>query len=187
MTTAHDGLPRKLGARTGAPHPTWLPCSGTGPLGLIAPLSIGSGPSPGSRGGEWAEAHEDASDFAAQFRVLIVEDEWFIAMESESVLRNGGYSVVGVAGTADEAVALAAQERPDIVLMDIRLRGKRDGIDAALEIRERHGIPCIFATAHTEQNMRERGAAAEPLGWLDKPFSEEQLLRALKTALARLE
>ena len=133
------------------------------------------------------QSSSDPAKDLSEFRVLIVEDEWFIAMESEAVLQAGGYSVVGIAGTADDAVALAGRERPDIVLMDIRLRGARDGIDAALDIRDKFDIPCIFATAHTEPHMRERGAAAQPRAWLIKPFSDQQLLRAVRTALARLD
>jgi DNA-binding response OmpR family regulator len=119
-------------------------------------------------------------------RILVVEDEWFIAMETEAVLHDGGYSVIGTAATAEDAVAIAGRERPDLVVMDIRLRGDRDGIDAALEIRSRFGVPCIFATAHSEPDVMARGAAAEPLGWLTKPFSGQQLLREVEAAVERL-
>lgn len=122
----------------------------------------------------------------ADVHILIVEDEWFIAMETEAVLRGGGYSIVGTAATAEDAVEIAGRERPDLVVMDIRLRGDRDGIDAALEIRSRFAIPCIFATAHAEPQMVSRAAAAEPLGWLTKPFSDQQLLHQVRAAVDRL-
>jgi CheY-like chemotaxis protein len=67
------------------------------------------------------------------------------------------------------------------------LRGKRDGIEAALEIRQRFGIASVFATAHNEAEMRSRGAAAQPRAWLTKPYSDQQLLRAVKAALVRLD
>nr|WP_281351625.1 response regulator [Propylenella binzhouense] len=120
---------------------------------------------------------------ASPSRILIVEDEWFIAMESDAILRESGYTVVGMAMTADDAVELVGRERPDLVLMDIRLRGERDGIDAAIEIRERFGVACLFATAHSEAALRERGSAAAPAGWITKPFSEQQLLTAVQNAL----
>lgn len=116
-------------------------------------------------------------------RILIVEDEWFIAIESEAVLRDSGFDVVGIAVSADEAVALAAEHEPDLILMDIRLRGARDGVDAALEIRERFDIACLFATAHSEPRVRDSAQAACPAGWLTKPFSDQQLLAAVRAAL----
>lgn len=119
-------------------------------------------------------------------RLLIVEDEWFIAVESEIILREAGYAVVGTAVTADEAVALAERGRPHLILMDIRLRGARDGIEAAVEIRRRFGIACIFATAHAEPSLRARGAEAEPLAWLVKPYSDRQLLAVVRDALESL-
>lgn len=130
-----------------------------------------------------ATSERRASGAAEPPRLLIVEDEWFIAVESEIILREAGYAVVGTAVTADEAVSLAERERPHLVLMDIRLRGARDGIEAAVEIRRRFGIGCIFATAHAEPSLRERGAAAEPFAWLVKPYSDRQLLAVVRDAL----
>lgn len=116
-------------------------------------------------------------------RILIVEDEWIVAMEMEAVALSAGYEVVGVAATADEAVAAALGHKPDLVLMDIRLRGHRDGVDAALELRQRADIPCLFVSAHQDPGVRARAQAARPKGWLPKPFSRPQLLAAIKQAL----
>jgi two-component system, response regulator PdtaR len=116
-------------------------------------------------------------------RILIVEDEWFIAVESEAVLREAGFDVVGIAVSAEEAVELAERHRPDLVLMDIRLRGARSGVDAAREIRQRFDIGCLFATAHSEQSVRADAEASAPAGWLAKPFSDRQLVAAVKMAL----
>jgi DNA-binding response OmpR family regulator len=119
-------------------------------------------------------------------RVLIVEDEFFVALDTEDALTSAGFTVVGIAATAEEAAELAAAEAPDIVLMDIRLAGTRDGIDAAVEIRSRVGTPCLFATAHTDAATRTRGdKAASPLGWLTKPYTQSEVAAAVAEAIAR--
>ncbi|MBB3899662.1 response regulator [Roseococcus suduntuyensis] len=119
-------------------------------------------------------------------RVLIVEDEFFVAMDAEDSLTAAGFTVIGIAATADAAVNLAESQSPDIVLMDIRLVGRRDGIDAAAEIRERFGIPCVFATAHSDPTTRHRAeVAAAPLGWLSKPYTRAEVTNALGRALQR--
>lgn len=118
-----------------------------------------------------------------QVRVLVVEDEWLVSMEIEATLENAGYGVAGVAVSADEAVRMAEFHRPDLILMDIRLKGRRDGVDAALEIKERLGLRCVFVSAHNDEGMGERGQAADPLGWVSKPFSPRQLVDALEAAL----
>jgi len=107
----------------------------------------------------------------APFRILIAEDDFLIAFDLETALTSAGFNVVGVAVSADEAVALAASHAPSIVIMDIRLAGKRDGIDAALELFREHGIRCIFASAHSDEDARRRAAPAKPLGWIEKPYS----------------
>jgi CheY-like chemotaxis protein len=120
-------------------------------------------------------------------RVLVVEDEYFVALDAEDALASAGFEVVGIATTAAEAVEIAQAKRPDLVLMDIRLAGARDGIDAAAEIRGRLGIPSLFATAHSDAATRARGeGAAAPLGWLRKPYARTELAAAVGTALAKL-
>ncbi|WP_242531207.1 response regulator [Roseococcus thiosulfatophilus] len=119
-------------------------------------------------------------------RVLIVEDEFFVAMDAEDSLTAAGFTVIGIAATAEAAVSLAESQSPDIVLMDIRLVGRRDGIDAAAEIRDRFGIPCVFATAHSDPTTRHRAeVAAAPLGWLSKPYTRAEVTNALGRALLR--
>lgn len=102
-------------------------------------------------------------------RVLVVEDNWLVATETEAVLADAGYFVLGIAVTAAEAVSLCELHRPDFVLMDIRLRGRGDGIDAAIEIRDRFDIPSIFVSAHDDPHTLARAEAARPLGWIVKP------------------
>jgi CheY-like chemotaxis protein len=118
-------------------------------------------------------------------RILIVEDEYFVALVSEDALSAAGFVVVGIAATAEEAIAAAGSEQPDVVLMDIRLAGQRDGIDAAAEIFERYGIPSVFATAQADAGTRARGEnAASPLGWLLKPFAPDEVVAVVGAAIA---
>lgn len=116
-------------------------------------------------------------------RILVVEDEWLVAHESESALEDAGYVVVGVAASADEAVTMADIHRPDLVLMDIRLQGDGDGIDAAIEINRRLRIRSVFVTANVDAPTRERAQAAEPVAWIAKPYSTQQLLNDVADAL----
>ena len=95
--------------------------------------------------------------------------------------------MVGIAASAAEAARLAQAERPTLIVMDIRLAGERDGIDAAHEIYRSTGIRCIFATAYTEPGLQERARAAEPLGWLAKPYEVEGLIATIRAALNRLK
>jgi DNA-binding NarL/FixJ family response regulator len=125
-----------------------------------------------------------AADVPASPRVLIVEDEYLLALQSEMSLRDAGYEVIGIAVTALEAVELARSQRPDLVIMDVRLSGDRDGIDAAIEIHRKVGIRCVFATAHGDAETLRRAEAAAPIGWIAKPYTAEQLVASMVKALS---
>jgi DNA-binding response OmpR family regulator len=120
-------------------------------------------------------------------RILIVEDDYVVGLELEAGLSEAGFAVVGPARSAVEAIRLAGSQRPMLVLMDIRLAGRRDGISAAIEIFEIFGIRSIFATAHHDQGTRVRADKAAPLGWLAKPYQLQQLISMIGTAIAELE
>jgi len=120
-------------------------------------------------------------------RVLVVEDEFFLAVQIEEWLLDDGFEVVDVVHTADEAVAVAVAERPGLVIMDIRLASDSDGIAAAVDILARTGIRCIFASAYADQPTRERGDKARPFGWLHKPFTAEKFLATVKDAFGAIE
>jgi CheY-like chemotaxis protein len=123
-----------------------------------------------------AHGRSDAQDLQARcLRVLIVEDEFYISLHTRGLLEALGHSVVAVAVSAEQAVSIAARERPDVVLMDIRLIGARDGIDAADEIAARLGIASIFVTANTDPGTRRRAEAVQPVGFLEKPLTEQRL------------
>lgn len=116
-------------------------------------------------------------------RILIVEDEYFVALDMEDTLRQAGFEVAGIARTAEEAVRLAEATRPDLVVMDIMLPGRRDGIEAATEIFERFGIRSIFASAVRDPHSLERATRANSVGWLSKPYTPAALVAAVKSAL----
>src|SRR5262249_39108161 len=119
-------------------------------------------------------------------RILIVEDDYLVAMEAEAAVVEAGFEAAGIANSAEEAVKLAKTERPTLVVMDIRLIGKRDGIDAAQDIFRETGVRCIFATAHHTLAARTRAAPIAPLGWLPKPYSMDDLIDAIRSAVAEL-
>jgi len=116
-------------------------------------------------------------------RILIVEDDFLIALQVETALAEDGFHVIGVAASAAEATELAAAHEPDLVVMDIRLSGKRDGIDLAIELFRDHAIRCLFATAHADARARLRAEPAHPLGWLQKPYTMASLVGMVRRAL----
>jgi DNA-binding response OmpR family regulator len=116
-------------------------------------------------------------------RILVVEDDFLVAMQIESALADAGFEVAGVAATGQDAVELAVSEKPRLVVMDIRLAGDRDGIDTALQLFAEQGLRCIFATAHHDEDARRRARPAEPLGWLQKPYTMASLIGMVRRAL----
>ena len=130
--------------------------------------------------------YESASELPRGGRVLVAEDEYFAALMLEAALTDAGIDVVGLAHTAADAVQLARLQRPDLVVMDIRLRGRRDGVEAALEIFEATGIRCIFATAHSDPLTKARAQVAEPIGWVAKPYLTRALVAVVRSALREI-
>ena len=120
-------------------------------------------------------------------RILVVEDDYFVGLDLESGLRQAGMQVLGPVPSAEEALALARVERPVLAVMDIRLAGSKDGIDAALELYRELGIRCIFASAHVEPPYRQRAAAAAPLGWVQKPYTIGAVVAAVQKALSEAQ
>jgi two-component system, response regulator PdtaR len=120
-------------------------------------------------------------------RVLVVEDNVFVAQQCQCALTKAGYEVTGIVTTAEDAVERALQQRPDMVLMDIYLRGPRDGVEAALEIFERSGIRSIYASAVSDAKMQARAALSQPLAWLPKPFNDRKLVATVNAALRELD
>jgi CheY-like chemotaxis protein len=115
-------------------------------------------------------------------RILVVEDDQIIQLDLRGQLQQLGYAVVGGAASGEEAIAKAAQLEPDLVLMDIRLRGAVDGVEAARQIRSARDVPVIFVTAQAAEELaRQRNEVPEPR--ITKPFTMAVLLSAIERAL----
>jgi DNA-binding NarL/FixJ family response regulator len=127
----------------------------------------------------------EVSSSEANGRVLIVEDDVLLSTVVEDALTYQGYAVVGTARSAEEAISMAVAHGPDLVLMDVRLLGNSDGIAAAEEILERTGIRCLIATGQTDARTKERAALVQPLGWLPKPYGDQEMVQAVADALRR--
>jgi len=119
----------------------------------------------------------------AKTTILVVEDERIVGVAIREVLKFLGYAVTDIVDSASGAVESVAEQRPDLVLMDISLRGERDGIDAALEIQERFDVPVVYLTAYADRAMKQRATATGPYGYVVKPFSQEDLRSAIGAAL----
>jgi PAS domain S-box-containing protein len=115
-------------------------------------------------------------------RVLIVEDERIVAIDLKITLERLGYDVIGTTGSGENAVEMAEDLQPDIILMDIRLEDKMDGIDAAKAIRKHSDIPVIFLTAYTDQETIDRAKLVGPYGYAVKPFEPRELKSAIEIA-----
>jgi PAS domain S-box-containing protein len=123
----------------------------------------------------------------SQAQILIVEDEAIIAEGIARRLRSMGYGIVGIAYSGEEAVAQAGARKPDLVLMDIRLHGKMDGIEAAARIRDRLDIPSIYLTGYADEVTLDRIKATTPLGLLRKPIEARELRSVIELALYQLD
>lgn len=122
---------------------------------------------------------------SAMGRVLVVEDEGLIARDIGAILRSNGYEIAGFAESGFEAIQLALTGQPDVVLMDIRIRGDQDGIETAQWIREKTGIPVVYLTSHADDATLKRASATEPLGYIVKPFTPETIKATMGLALQR--
>lgn len=116
-------------------------------------------------------------------KVVIAEDDYLVASQMEEALAEAGFNVVAVVSTAEEAIKAATEGQVSLVLMDVRLGGKRDGVDAAIELFGQHGIRSVFATAHADPDIRKRAEKAMPAGWLQKPYSMASLVTTVRRAL----
>ena len=121
----------------------------------------------------------------AQPRILIVEDEGIVARDILLRLKRLGYRVCGTAATGREAIETALATRPDLVLMDVHLKGDMDGIAAARRIDGALGVPVVYLTAYSDDDTIQRAASADAVGYLLKPFEERELRAAIEVALQR--
>lgn len=120
-------------------------------------------------------------------KIMVVEDEQFVAKHIRNQLTKAGYNVVGIFSTGEEAVQKVGNLDPDLVLMDIRLAGPMDGIQTATQIRARFNIPIVYLTAFADTETVQRSRATEPFGYLLKPFEPKLLLSTLEITLYKHE
>ena len=119
--------------------------------------------------------------------VLIAEDEFIIARNLKVKLVGLNYKITDIVSSGEQAIKIAGEKRPDIVLMDLKLMGKIDGIEAAKEIRKKFGIPVIYLTAYDNPNIFDRAKVSEPFGYLVKPFEKNELIANIEMALYKSE
>lgn len=115
--------------------------------------------------------------------ILIVEDDDIIARVTDWRLKNLGYTVCGRASTGAEAMELLISQKPDLVLMDINIRGDIDGIDTAMMIKKGFNIPVIYITSHSDGPTLERAKETKPDGFIIKPYEDTDLRVAIELAL----
>ena len=116
-------------------------------------------------------------------KILIVEDEIIVAKDLAYTLEELGYEVLGHVSTAEQAIKECAEKNPDLVLMDIMLKGDKDGIHAAEEIRNKYSIPIVFLTAYSSENVLPRAKETKPYGYLIKPYDQINLYTTIEVAL----
>lgn len=119
----------------------------------------------------------------AKTNVLVVEDESIVSKDIQHSLKKLGYNVVGAASTGERAFELASSEKPDIILMDIMLKGDMNGVETAQRVKEELQIPVIYLTAYADESTLEKAKVTEPYGYIIKPFKEVDLHTSIEMAL----
>lgn len=118
-----------------------------------------------------------------KFKIVVVEDESIVAKDLQSSLKNMGYNVPAVVSTGEKAIEAVHKYRPNLILMDIMLKGEMSGIDAAKIIKERFDIPVVFLTAYADEDTLERAKPSVPYGYVIKPFKEKELQTTIEMAI----
>lgn len=116
-------------------------------------------------------------------KVLIVEDESIVALDIRNKMRRKGHEVVGIASNGQEAIGLAIRMQPDIILMDVGLKGDLDGIETVRQLRLKFDTPVIYLTAFADAATKYRAEATNPSAYLNKPFDEDVLYQVVNTVL----
>jgi two-component system, response regulator PdtaR len=118
-------------------------------------------------------------------RILVVEDETIVAMDIANTLRKLGHEITDSVPSGEQAIASVKKNQPDLIFMDIGLKGEMDGIETAAQIRSLYRIPVIFLTAFVDEKTLDRAKATVPAGYLTKPFEENDLRIAIEVGLYR--
>jgi len=119
-------------------------------------------------------------------KILVVEDEMIIGAKISMQLTSLGYEVTGILPRGEEAVIHVAENKPDIVLLDINLKGKLDGIETALQIQKLASIPIIYLTANADEATFNRAKASRPYAFISKPYKQLDLQRAIELTISRM-
>lgn len=119
----------------------------------------------------------------AKSKILIVEDENIVAKDIQNSLKNLGYLMPAIVASGEKAIAAVEEFKPDLVLMDIVLKGEMSGIEAATKIKEENNIPVIFLTANADDTTVNKAKLAEPYGFIIKPFREKELQTTIEMVL----
>lgn len=120
-------------------------------------------------------------------RILIVEDETLVSFDLKNIIFNLGYEVIGVVRTGEEAFSKAFEEKPDLILMDIMLSGKLNGIETAEQIKKSIDVPIIYLTAYADKATLQNAKVTEPFGYIIKPFEERLLQSTIELALYKFK
>ncbi|SDG08772.1 CheY chemotaxis protein or a CheY-like REC (receiver) domain [Methanolobus vulcani] len=118
-------------------------------------------------------------------KILVVEDENIIGLNIKKKLKSFGYTVPAIVSTGEEAIKMAEITFPDLILMDVRLKGNMDGVEAAGEIRKNFDIPVVYLTAYSDDEVLEKAKKTEPYGYIVKPFKANDLKSNIEMALYR--
>ncbi len=123
----------------------------------------------------------------AKVKILIVEDESIVAKDIQNSLKKIGYQINAIVNSGDKAIREVEENKPDIILMDIMLKGSMTGIEAAKQIKDRFSIPVIFLTAYADDTTLNKAKITEPYGYIIKPFREKELQTTIEMALYKYE
>ena len=123
----------------------------------------------------------------SRYKILVVEDEYIVATDIKMTLKRLNYFVTSTVDNGEEAITKAAVEKPDLILMDITLKGNLDGIETAKMIMAQHGIPVIYLSALNDENTIDRALSTKPCGYLIKPFAQVELRTVIESALTKAQ
>jgi CheY-like chemotaxis protein len=119
----------------------------------------------------------------AKIKILVVEDESIIAMDIVATLKKLGYEVMATVASGEQAIKKVEDDKPDLILMDIVIKGEMDGIETAEQIRSRFSIPVVYLTAYADEKTLERAKITGPFGYITKPFQDTDLRVAVEIGL----
>ena len=119
-------------------------------------------------------------------KILVVEDEMIIAAKIAMQLTSLGYDVTGILPRGEEAIEHVKENKPDIVLLDINLKGNLDGIETATQIQQLHNIPIIYLTANADEGTFNKAKTTRPAAFISKPFKQLDLQRAIELTISRM-